>query len=323
MRTVSAGLARGDARGAIQTMITALATSSTPGLRNGSFYQAAAALLGVLLLTGVVTEVRATRTESTADWPPNQWSRWSLYGFLALSAVVLVGELAALTVLLRQEASPVLQAIVGVSLILGLVGVPGLVFLGVASDVVGSTNVMRWVRITSIYAAVVACVVVGLFALPPIFTGSPGVGTPNTPATPPTYLSALLPNGGDPPQLGDVQLGNHRLLNSIFYEHVGAKESHAVGCESVPTCRATSYALGGGYNRFTATFGVRTNSSVHQHVHWRVLLDGRVVAVGACLTNEAPVPLELSVEGGHNLELRASSEYAAEATIVWGNARVY
>jgi hypothetical protein len=163
-----------------QDMIASVASSATPGLPNSSFYQAAAALLGVLLLTGVVTEVRATRTESIDDWQANQWSRRSLYGFLALSVVVLAGELAALTVLLRQEASPALQVVVGVSLILGLVGVPGLVFLGVARDVVGSTVVMRWFRIASIYAAIIAGVVVAVFVLPPVFTGSPGVGTPNT-----------------------------------------------------------------------------------------------------------------------------------------------
>jgi hypothetical protein len=308
-------------------VILALASSSTLGLPNSSFYQTAAALLGVLLLTGVVTEVRATRDQSLADWSANQWSRWSLDCFLALSVVVLVGELAALTVLLRQEASPILQAIVGVSLILGLVGVPGLVFMGVARDVVGSTVVMRWVRITSINAAVIAGVVVALFVLPSIFTGSPGVGTPNTQVSPPhgvpTYLSALLPSGGDRPQFGDVQLGGHYLLNSIFYERVEANESHAVGCESVPICRATSYELGGSYIRFTATFGIKTKkSSVHQRVTWRVILDGRAVGAGVGLTNQAPLPLELPVEGGHKLELQAVSGYATETTIIWGNARL-
>jgi hypothetical protein len=153
--------------------------SSTSTLANGEFYQAAAALFGVLLLTGVVAEVRASRPPAGAP-DADAWTRRSLGGFLALSVVVLTGELAALTVLLRQEAPAALQFIIGVALILGLVGVPGLVFLGVARDVVGGEAVVRWVRSAAITGAAIAAVVVAAFLLPAAFTGSPGVGIPNT-----------------------------------------------------------------------------------------------------------------------------------------------
>lgn len=159
---------------------SAIASGTLP---NGGFYQSAAALLGVLLLTGVVTEVRATRDQSAEAWRENRWNRRSLYGFLGLSVIVLVGELAALTVLLRQEASTLLQVIVGLSLILRLVGVPGLVFLGVARDVVGTESVNRGFKIAAQVATSIALVVVGAFVLPSLFTGKPGVGTP-TPAIP-------------------------------------------------------------------------------------------------------------------------------------------
>lgn len=48
------------------TQLNIIASGGT--LPNAGFYQAAAALLGVLLLTGVVTEVRTTRDQSAGSW---------------------------------------------------------------------------------------------------------------------------------------------------------------------------------------------------------------------------------------------------------------
>jgi hypothetical protein len=157
---------------------TAVAPSTTQGLPNASFHQAAASLLAVLLLTGAITEARNTREQSSDDWEKNRWNRRSLFGFICLSLVVLVGELASLTVLLRQSASEELQLIVGVSLILGLLGVPGLVLVGVAREVVGVESVRRWIHLASLIAAIVAAAVVASFLAPSLINGEPGVGTP-------------------------------------------------------------------------------------------------------------------------------------------------
>jgi hypothetical protein len=155
-------------------------------LPNGGFYQSAAALLGILLLTSVVTEVRVAR-DRREGWETDRWLRLSVYGFLCLSLVVLVGELATMTVLLRQSASPVLQAIVGASLILGLIGVPGLALVGVMREIVGSANVSRWLRGVALYTAITAAIVVGAFVLPSALTHQAGVGTPTPPSSSPNF----------------------------------------------------------------------------------------------------------------------------------------
>jgi hypothetical protein len=187
-----------------------LAAQAPKQLVNGSFYQAAASLLGVLLLTNAITEVRATRGN---DHQSDRWIRRSIAGFLALSVIVLVGELAALTVLIRQTTTPLLQFVVGAALILGLTGVPGLVFLGVVRELVGSESVTRWVRMAAISTAAVAIGVVGGFALPPLFTGKPGVGTPtpvtteSSEATPPPaeQCPSTAPTGAPPAILEEFE----------------------------------------------------------------------------------------------------------------------
>ena len=184
-RTATARIARTHCRGTFVTMGLCewLAQSVLP---NGGFYQAAAALLGILLLTSVVTEVRVAR-DRREGWETDRWLRLSVYGFLCLSLVVLVGELATMTVLLRQSASPVLQAVVGASLILGLVGVPGLALVGVMRDIVGSANVSRWLRGAALYTAITAALVVGAFVLPSALTHQAGVGTPTPPSSSPHF----------------------------------------------------------------------------------------------------------------------------------------
>lgn len=139
--------------------------------------------------------------------------------------------------LLRQEASTGLQVVVGVSLILGLIGVPGLVFLGVARDVVGSESVARGFKVAAQLASVAALGVVGAFVLPSLLAGKPGVGTP-TPATPLNGSESSFPEGargyGVCPQSQMTGQAPHSIvaeLEALWYGPGGAGAIVA-GCPS-------------------------------------------------------------------------------------------
>jgi hypothetical protein len=96
-----------------------------------AFYQTAAAVFAVLLLTGVVGEIRDIRAQIAEDEPftPELWRHL----FLATLVLIVVGagELMALLVLLESPASPVQwqQIVVGVCLLVSVVGIPLLALL--------------------------------------------------------------------------------------------------------------------------------------------------------------------------------------------------
>lgn len=151
-----------------------LAAATAP-LLNAGYYQAAAGLFGVLLLTGVVAEVRASRDrgdESTL-------SRGELVGLVAfavLSLVVLAGEVAAMTVLLRQRSSGLLQALVGYALYAGLFGVPALAFSQVVQRYTSPAARRRVARVGAVTLAA-GLIVAGAFIGQAQISGQPGVGS--------------------------------------------------------------------------------------------------------------------------------------------------
>lgn len=149
-------------------------------LSNAGFYQAAASLFAVLLLSGVVAELRETRDHD--DDKSGDPAALSLYVFLALSVLVLIGELAALTVLLREDASPFLQAVVGLALIGGLIGVPSLAFISVMRRAVESATIVRGALRAAKLAMGAAAVAIAGFIGQALLSGQPGVGTPTKPS---------------------------------------------------------------------------------------------------------------------------------------------
>lgn len=153
-------------------VITAAAASSLP---NAGFYQSAAGLFGVLLLTGVVAEVRASRDRHDSA----AFSRGDLVGLIAfalLSVAMLSGETAAMTVLLRQKSNPLLQIIVGVSLYLGLLGVPALAFSQVAQRASSAVARRLVLRVAAVTAAI-AVAIAGAFVVQSQISGQPALGS--------------------------------------------------------------------------------------------------------------------------------------------------
>jgi MFS family permease len=148
-------------------------------LQNAGFYQAAASLFGVLLLTGVVAELRVARDRE----PDSRRSRIrAVYGFVALTLVVLVGEFASLTVLLNQHSSRVLQLIVGVALIVGILGVTGLALLSIIRPLIDISKLRRRAVVAGSFGFGTAVGVAAAFALVPGIFHQASVGSATKPS---------------------------------------------------------------------------------------------------------------------------------------------
>jgi hypothetical protein len=157
-----------------------IAVSQPSTLSNAGFYQAAASLLGVLLLTGVIAEVRSGRDRHSND-AVAKWDRAGLFLFSVLSTFIVVGELAALTVLLRQKASGALQSLVGVSLLVGLLGVPGLTFFDVLRRSLSEATRRLVSRAALVTLATGTAAALG-FLVQAALSGQAGVGNSTPPA---------------------------------------------------------------------------------------------------------------------------------------------
>lgn len=96
-----------------------------------AFYQTAAAVFAVLLLTGVVGEIRDIRTQIAEDKPFTAALRGHLFWATVIFMVVGAGEFMALLVLLKSPSSPEQwqQIAVGSCLSVSVVGIPLLALL--------------------------------------------------------------------------------------------------------------------------------------------------------------------------------------------------
>lgn len=90
------------------------------------FYQAAASVFAVLLLTGVVGEIRELRGQMSERSTLSTSLRRLLFGLTAILIVVMAGELIALLVLLESPSSPAewQQVAVGACLGVSVLGIP-------------------------------------------------------------------------------------------------------------------------------------------------------------------------------------------------------
>jgi hypothetical protein len=149
-------------------------------LANVGFYQAAAGVLAVLLITGVVAELRGTRDRPESPSDSKRRDR-AFLAFLALWGVVLVGELATFTVLLRDQASGLFQATVGLSLIVGLIGIPGLAIYDVIGHLPLDSGARRRAMRAATVGALVAVALVAALVVESQLTGKPAVGSPTRP----------------------------------------------------------------------------------------------------------------------------------------------
>ncbi len=153
---------------------------SQQSLPNTGFYQAAAGVLAVLLIAGVVAELRGARDRYDSPLVSRRRDR-AFLAFLVLWGVVLVGELATFTVLLRDQSTGLFQATVGVSLIVGLIGIPGLAIYDVIGHLpVASTARRRAVRAAAV-GVVLALALVAALAIESQLTGKPAIGSPANP----------------------------------------------------------------------------------------------------------------------------------------------
>lgn len=104
----------------------------TPAEPNSSlvFYQAAAAAFPVLLLTGIVGELRDIRSRLSSEYGPlSRALRAQLIGMAVLLAFVMAGELVALKVLLDPPAAKPEQIAVSVFLAITVTGIPILMLI--------------------------------------------------------------------------------------------------------------------------------------------------------------------------------------------------
>lgn len=106
-----------------------------PGLEGGpslAFYQVAASVLAVLLLTGVATEIRELRGgEGEGDSARGPVSKRYVAGIAFVFGALLLGELLSLIVLLTGDPTGLEKSLVGVCLAIAVLGVPALVVLAI------------------------------------------------------------------------------------------------------------------------------------------------------------------------------------------------
>lgn len=169
--------------------------------------------------------------------------------------------------------------------------------------------------------------------------GGPGAGT--TPgetvaaggegqggSRPPVFLEQLHPSGGDTPELGDAELDGRSFPHSVFYEEIG-EPSPSGPCEEIDNCRATFYELDGGYETFTASFGLYAHGSsaagLLPTAEWKVGTDGKVLDRGRVVANKPPEAVSAEVGGAQVLELQVEVQepgIGESNTAVWGNAHL-
>lgn len=152
-----------------------------------SYYQSAAALLAVLLLSGVVTEIRTLRELADGSSPPSASDAVSLVLFLCVLAVVLLGEVMTLNVLVAPPASPLQQLVIGVCVLVGLLLIPTM-SVGRAWRRFPERSRRRVVVKSAVllFGTVSILFVVGSLIYT-VATGSPGLGSPVVPSAPVAY----------------------------------------------------------------------------------------------------------------------------------------
>lgn len=168
-------------------------------------------------------------------------------------------------------------------------------------------------------------------AAPPTGTTSDGTATTGGEgqgAHPPVFLEELHPSGGDTPEIGDAELDGRPFRHSVFYEEIG-EPSRSGPCEESENCRATFYELGGGYETFTASFGLFAHGSsaagLLPTAEWKVGTDGKVLDRGHVEANKPPEAISVEVSGGQVLELQVEVQepgIGESNTAVWGNAHL-
>lgn len=142
----------------------ATAAVSCAGCRNSDagqslvFYQVAASVLAVLLLTGVASEIRELRgREKDGDGAPEPVSKRYVAAVAFVFAFLLLGELLSLIVLVTGDPTSLEQFIVGLALAISVLGVPALVVLAIWEE--------RLRRLRRSLLAVLVLLAVGLASL--------------------------------------------------------------------------------------------------------------------------------------------------------------
>ncbi len=133
-----------------------------------AFYQTAAAVFAVLLLTGVVGEIRDIRARiSAAEEVPRTVWRY-LFAITTILVFVMGGELVSLLTLLESPSSPEKwqQIVVGVCLFLSVLGIPLLALLSVAeSRLKELTSLLRLRELAWIGRAILTLLLAALLAV--------------------------------------------------------------------------------------------------------------------------------------------------------------
>lgn len=140
-----------------------------------AFYQAASGLLSVLLLSGVVAEMRARR-DADGDAGSAQ-PAWEVGLFVVVCVVVIIGEVFALNAIVNTP-PPWEQVVIGFAVIVGVMIVPLMICLSLVRKLSPRTPARRIVsRVTGgLFAATVVVVVVVTVNV--VSSGRPGLGSP-------------------------------------------------------------------------------------------------------------------------------------------------
>ncbi|HEX5374851.1 MAG TPA: hypothetical protein VFW48_01710 [Solirubrobacterales bacterium] len=149
-------------------------SEGVPGGEDLGFYQVAASVFVVLLLTGVAGEIRDLRGRKTGDGEPDlEISRAYSLGVALVLSALLLGELLALLVLLEPPPSDFQRMAVGICLAVSVLGVPALVVLAMWEE-----RLRRLRRsLVAVFAGIAAILaVVGIYLASVALTDPP----PNT-----------------------------------------------------------------------------------------------------------------------------------------------
>ncbi len=138
-----------------------------------AFYQAASSLLAVVLLSGIIAEMRTVR--DGANGRRSAPRPWEVYLFAVVCMVAVLGEVFALNAIARPP-GPVVQAAIGFAVVIGILALP----LMVGGPLVRSVDQPARKRVT--WAAfgvfVTTSLLVGLIMVKGIVDGRPGLGSP-------------------------------------------------------------------------------------------------------------------------------------------------
>lgn len=143
-----------------------------------AFFQAAASIFAVLLLTGVVSEVRALRERSNSQ---SRLDRASVWLFLAAAALLFVGELVALDALLSPPASGWHRVVTSFALAVGLLLVMALSFISVIATLTNIGTIRRRARQVAVAGLAVGAIVAGGLLVRGVLTDDAGLGSPRVP----------------------------------------------------------------------------------------------------------------------------------------------